>query len=67
MNDETLKLYHIPEIAKILGLHERTVLAYCEKGKLKARKIGRRWTMSADNLREFINTPTNASAAAVAN
>ena len=64
MNDETLKLYHIPEIAKILGLHERTVLAYCETGKLKARKIVRRWTMSAANLREFVNTATNTAAVA---
>ena len=64
MNDETLKLYHIPEIAKILGLHERTVLAYCEKGKLKARKIGRRGTMSAHNLREFVHTATNTAAVA---
>lgn len=56
---EPIKIYKIPEVAEILGLHARTVLAYCEKGKLKARKIGRSWTISEKNLREFIDTPTN--------
>lgn len=62
MSAEPLKIYYIPELAEVLGLHKRTVLDYCEKGKIKARKVGRRWAVSADNLRDFINTATNTAA-----
>ena len=55
MTDNSLKVYRIPELAEILGVTSRTVLDYCEKGKLKARKIGGRWVVSHDNLRAFIN------------
>lgn len=53
--DMDLKVYRIPEIAEILSVTERTVLSYCEKGKLKARKIGGRWTVSHKNLQAFLN------------
>lgn len=51
----SMKLYRIPEIAKILGVTTRTILDYCEKGKIKARKIGGKWTVSEKNLQAFID------------
>lgn len=54
-NSHDLKMYRIPELAEILGVTTRTILSYCEKGKLKAQKIGGKWTVSHKNLQAFIN------------
>lgn len=59
-----IKIYHIQDLADVLHITTRTALEYCENGTIKARKIGKRWTVSHDNLLEFINTPTNRPAAA---
>lgn len=50
-----LKTYRIPELVEILGVTERTILAYFEKGLLKGRKIGGRWTVSHKNLKAFLD------------
>lgn len=52
---EKLKLYTLTEIEPVLGVTHRTLLDYVKSGKLKAVKIGNKWKVSEDNLRDFIN------------
>ena len=56
---ENIKLYTLPQVAKILGVTERTAWNYVKAQKIKAVKIGGKWKVSEDNLREFINGGTN--------
>lgn len=61
MDDRTssldgLKLYSLTEIEPILGVSHRTLLTYVKEGKLKgAKKIGGKWKISEEKLKEFIN------------
>ncbi len=48
------KMYSLQDIAKILGVTYRTVVNYKNAGKIKAVKIGNRWRISEDNLKEFL-------------
>lgn len=56
---ETARVYKIPELVEILGLSKVTLREYFKRGKIKARKIGRDWVVSAKNLDEYINAATN--------
>ena len=47
------KLYSIPELARILDLHPKTVLRFINEGKLKGAKIGRTWRVSEADLSRF--------------
>lgn len=51
----SLRVYTLTEIEPVLGVTHRTLLEYVKTGKLKAVKIGGKWKISEDNLREFIN------------
>lgn len=62
MNEK--RLYRIPELESILGLSKVTLREYFKKGKIKARKMGRSWVVSAKNLDEYINGVTNRPATA---
>ena len=47
------KFYSVGEIARILGLHPKTVQRFIREGKLKARKIGRAWRVSRAGFVEY--------------
>ncbi|MDD3269025.1 MAG: helix-turn-helix domain-containing protein [Syntrophomonadaceae bacterium] len=47
------KLYSISDLSKILNLHQKTILRFIHEGKIKARKIGRTWRVSEDELKAF--------------
>lgn len=48
-----LKLYSIPELTTILNLHPKTILRFIHEGKIKARKIGRSWMVSEEELKNY--------------
>jgi len=48
-----VKLYTISELSKILNLHEKTILRFIHEGKIVARKIGRMWMVSEDDLKAY--------------
>lgn len=48
-----VKLYTISELSGILNLHEKTILRFIHEGKIKARKIGRAWMVSGDDLKKY--------------
>jgi excisionase family DNA binding protein len=52
-----LIFYTVEEVTKAFGLTKRTVRAYIAKGKLPGRKMGNRYFVSEDGLREVFKTP----------
>lgn len=47
------KWYSIQDLTKILNLHPKTILRFIHEGKIAARKIGRSWRVSEDDLRAY--------------
>lgn len=47
------KLYSILDLNTILKLHPKTILRFIHEGKIKARKIGRSWMVSEDDLKIY--------------
>ena len=58
-NPETLadapKVYDVDDVIQIIGVCRRTVYRYVKSGKLKATKIGKRYIVTDENLRKFLN------------
>lgn len=52
---DTYTVYSLTELEPVLGVTHRTLLSYVKTGKLKAVKIGGKWKVSEENLRNFIN------------
>ncbi len=50
-----LRLYTLTELEPIIGVSHLTLLRWVKDGKLKATKIGRKWRVSEENLRAFVN------------
>lgn len=53
--NEIVKTYTLEELEEILGVTYRTLLSYLRTGKLKGVKIGRKWHVSEENLKNFLN------------
>lgn len=47
------KLYSIHELARLLKLHPKTILRFIHEGKIAARKLGRSWRVTEDDLKAF--------------
>ena len=50
-----IKIYSIRELSEALDVTPLTLRNYINQGKLKGRKVGGRWYVSEDSLREFFN------------
>ena len=48
-----IKLYEVHEIAKDLGISENTIRGYLKSGKLKGKKLGKKWFVPAQSLKEY--------------
>lgn len=48
-----LKLYSVEELSEILDIQETTIRRYLRDGKLKGRKLARRWYISEESLAEY--------------
>ncbi len=48
-----LKFYTISELTAILKLHPKTILRFINEGKIGARKIGRSWMVSEEDLKTY--------------
>lgn len=56
-----LVLYDLKELSKKLNVHIVTLRTYLKEGRLRGQKIGTRWYVSEDSLREFfLATPGDA-------
>lgn len=47
------EIMNLKEVAKYLGLNERTVYNLVRQGEIPATKIGRQWRVKKDNLDEM--------------
>lgn len=48
--------YDIPELVAMLGVHKKTIYSWVQKGKLKTHKLGRKYLVSSDTLKKFIES-----------
>ena len=48
-----LILFTVEELAELLGVRERTIREYLRDGRLKGRKIARRWYVPEESLRKY--------------
>jgi len=55
----TEKQYTTQEVAEILRVHRLSVIRRIEKGKLRARKEGKDWRISASDLEAYIQSTYN--------
>lgn len=54
-----MKIYSVRRTAELLQCTERTVYNYITSGELKAKKLGKSWRITDENINEFLNTDTN--------
>ncbi len=45
--------YNVEQIAKMLGIHPKTIQRYIREGKLAATKIGKSWRVSGHDFDKF--------------
>lgn len=62
----TPQLYTIERVAELLNLHVKTVRGYVRSGQLKAKRIGKQYRITRQDLEEFagtsaLETPTQVS------
>lgn len=59
-----VKVYELPEIEAAFEVTVRALRFYCKQGRIKARKMGSRWFVEEEALREFFHTGNNPQAGA---
>lgn len=50
-----MKIYNLKEVVKLLGLNIQTVRIYIKEGKLKASKIGNKYMITDEAIKEFLD------------
>jgi len=53
----SLTLYSVDDLHEQLGLSKMTIRAYLREGKIRARKLGVKWYVTEEALREYFNEP----------
>jgi excisionase family DNA binding protein len=48
-----MKLYAVEELAEMLAVGEPTIRRYLRQGKLKGKKLAKRWYVSEENLKDY--------------
>lgn len=54
-----IKVYTLDEVEKLLKVSLRTLYRYIKQGRLKANKIGNKWIVREQDLKDFIEGKTN--------
>jgi len=49
-----MKIYDLDEVVKLLGLNIQTIRIYIKEGKLKASKVGRKYVVTDEAIKEFL-------------
>jgi len=52
----SLIVYDLEEISKKFEVHSNTLRTYLKAGRLQGQKMGTKWYVSEDSLREFFMT-----------
>lgn len=53
---ENIKLYNIKELSNLLQTTPQTIRKYLNEGRLKGNKIGGKWLVTEEDLKEFLKT-----------
>ena len=48
-----MKLYEVEELAEMLNVGEPTIRRYLREGRLKGKKLAKRWYVSEENLKDY--------------
>ena len=48
-----LVLYDVEELSKLMDVQEKTIRQILRDGKLKGRKLARKWYVTEESLREY--------------
>ena len=57
-----MQIYDVPQLSEMLKVSVKAVRSYLISGRLKGRKVGKRWLVHEDAVREFLmNTETIAT------
>lgn len=56
-----LTLYSVDDLNEQLGLSKMTIRAYLRDGKIRGRKLGVKWYVTEEALREYFNEPSSNS------
>lgn len=48
-----LELFTVEELSELLDIQERTIREYLRAGKLRGRKMAKRWYVTEEALREY--------------
>lgn len=56
-----LTLYSVDDLHEQLGLSKMTIRAYLREGKIRARKLGVKWYVTEDAIREYFDAPTGGA------
>jgi excisionase family DNA binding protein len=59
--DPELRLYDAKEIAKMLGLHLRTVQLLFRRGTLRGMKVGRAWKATQEDIEAYLEAQRQAA------
>ncbi len=52
-----MELYDVDELAELLHIQERTVRKLLAEGKLKGRKLARKWYVTEEELQRYFSMP----------
>jgi len=48
-----MKLYDVEELAEMLNVGTPTIRRYLREGKLRGKKMAKRWYVSEDSIKEY--------------
>lgn len=51
---EPMKIYDVKELAEYLKVSTRTIQNYIRDGKIKGKKLGRKWIFTEETIRELL-------------
>jgi excisionase family DNA binding protein len=49
-----MEIYDVPQLSEMLKVSKKAVRSYLITGRLKGRKVGKRWLVHEDAVREFL-------------
>ncbi len=49
-----MQIYDVPQLSEMLKVSKKTVRSYLVAGRLKGRKVGKRWLVHEEAIREFL-------------
>jgi len=52
-----MKLYDVEEVAEMLSVGEPTIRRYLRQGRLKGKKLAKRWYVSEESLKDYFLQP----------